>query len=233
MSRTTIIAELATGHGGDVGLAADMIRAAAEAGCDYAKVQTYDLARLNPLDPQADWLRQSHLDRSAHETLIQVAQDAGIPFLSTPFDAGSLTMLRALGLRTFKMASSESVAGWWGRQKGEHWIVSYPWGLRPPDTPQVITALTAIPLYPTPFEAVGRATLLDGWSDHTEGLAACQWALAQGMRVLEAHLTIPGSRCTPWDKTPAQFRALRTFADAVETMRSGVSTQFRARWQRA
>ncbi len=56
-------------------------------------------------------------------------------------------------------------------------------------------------------------------------------ALAQGATVIEAHLTLPGkSRQMPWDKDPAAFRKLRDFADACETMRSGVSKQFRERW---
>jgi N,N'-diacetyllegionaminate synthase len=111
--RAEIIAELSTNHGGDVALASDMILAAAAAGADTVKIQTYSLDRLNPKDPQADWLRQAHLDRAAHETLIQVAKDAGVQFLSTPFDADSLAMLRELGLKRFKIASSEARAGWW------------------------------------------------------------------------------------------------------------------------
>ena len=246
MSRTHIVAELATAHGGSVDLAADMIRAAADAGADLAKLQTYDLARLNPADPQCAWLVQSHLDKAAHEQLIRVGQDCRIDVFSTPFDAGSLQMLRELGLTRFKIASSESGHDWFDPRIGEDWIVSWPWGVKPEawtstsltrtharsTVTKYLTAthLTAIPLYPTPLETVGRAPLLDGWSDHGEGLAACQWALAQGVSMLEVHLTIPGARCKPWDKSPAQIAELRRFADAVETMRSGVSRVYRERW---
>src|ERR1044071_9041751 len=96
-----IIAECATAHGGDLGLAEEMISAAAAAGADYVKFQTYDLDKLNPDDPQAEWLRKAHLTRKAHERLMDVAQSHNLKFLSTPFDAGSLTMLRKLGLREF------------------------------------------------------------------------------------------------------------------------------------
>lgn len=235
---TTIIAELSTNHGGDVSLAEDMIRAAADAGCDYAKIQTYSLARLNPADPQREWLTTAHLDNAAHERLIKVAEDAGVAFLSTPFDADSLAMLRELGLKTFKIASSESGNGWWYPNSGEYWFVSWPWGIGAPVMVESALgpahghiALTAIPLYPTPLEAVGRAKLLDGWSDHTVGLAACQWAIAHGAQVIEAHLKLPGrGRECAWDKEPRQFRELRDFADAVSTMTTGVSTTFRRRW---
>lgn len=245
MSRCVLIAENATGHGGDIAVAKDMISAAADAGCDYAKFQTYSLARLNPADPQADWLRQAHLDKAAHETLMAHCEARHIRFLSTPFDSESLQMLRGLGLRTFKIASSESGNDWWLPSWGESWYVSYPWGVVP-NGPRVtivgdgvyhpedrLTArLTAIPLYPTPLEAVGRATLLEGWSDHGVGLDACYWALAQGVRVLECHLTLGQgkSRVMPFDKTPAQMAEVRRFADACETIRSGVATTYRERW---
>jgi sialic acid synthase SpsE len=241
---TELICECATGHGGDLDIAADMVRAAADSGATYVKFQTYDLTKLNPQDPQAAWLKQAHLDRADHEFLIKLCGQVGIQFLSTPFCADSLAMLRDLGLTTFKVASSESGNGWFDMRVGEHWIRSWPWGIAPRGMAGTTslgtlthegyvkhTHLAAIPLYPTPLEAVGRATLLDGWSDHCEGIAACQWALAQGATVIEAHLTLPGkSRQMPWDKTPEQFRQLRDFADKCETMRSGVSTQFRRRW---
>jgi len=232
---TTIICEMSTNHGGDVDLAIDMVKAAAEAGADYAKIQSYNLERLNPADPQKDWLTQAHLDEAAHERIFQACRDAGIKPLSTPFDPDSLAMLRRLGLREFKIASSESANLWWKPEPFERWFISWPWGvqvspLRADVFPPAMH-LTAIPLYPTPLEAVGRATLLDGWSDHVAGVKACTWAIAQGVKVIEAHLMLPGrGRNTIWDKTPEQFRLLRDFADACETMRTGVSTQFRRRW---
>ena len=234
----TIIAEVATGHAGDLDIASDMIRAAADSGADYVKFQTYDLAKLNPQDPQAAWLKQAHLDRADHELLMRVCEQVGVKFLSTPFDPTSHRMLLDLGLHTFKIASSEAHRGWW-RHSGEY-IVSWPWGEQKPvhygqitnDNAWVVTwNLTAIPLYPTPLEAVGRATMLDGWSDHCVGLEACQMALALGATAIEAHLTLPGkSRQMPWDKTPEQFKQLRDFADKCETMRSGVGATFRKRW---
>jgi N,N'-diacetyllegionaminate synthase len=223
-----LIAELATGHGGDLELAARMIREAAAAGATHVKTQAYRLERLNPHDPQADWLRQSVLSVDGHRRLMDEADDCGVTYCSTPFDADSLEDLRGLGLRTFKIASSESGRSWWRPEADEHWFVSYPWGLTDGETEGV--ALTAIPLYPTPLACVGRAELLDGWSDHGEGLSACYRALALGAGTLEVHLTIPGARCMAWDKTPAQVEAVRAFGEDVATMTGGVARQYRERW---
>ena len=232
MSRCTIVAELATTHGGDLDIAKDLISAAADAGADFAKVQSYSLSKLNPRDPQRDWLRQAHLDKVAHARLMDYASGKGLRFLSTPFDSESLQMLRDLGLKTFKIASSESGHTWWQPQPGETWYVSFPWGNREPKFPHKHIGLTAIPLYPTPLEAVGKATLLEGWSDHGVGLDACLWALGRGIEVLEAHLTLGNGRGRqmPFDKTPAQMARLREFADNMGTLTTGVATHFRERW---
>jgi N,N'-diacetyllegionaminate synthase len=232
-ARAEIIAELATAHGGDIGIACEMIHAAAEAGADTVKVQSYSLDRLNPSDPQAEWLRKAHLDQAAHRTLIECAKAAKVQFLSTPFDPDALTMLRSLGLTRFKIASSEAERAWW-RYDGKY-IVSWPWGqkgcINSAGRPVCFDAdLTAIPLYPTPLECVSQATLLDGWSDHCVGTAACLYALARGARVIETHFTIPGARQMAWDKGTAQLMEIRRFAESVATMQTGVSEQFRTRW---
>jgi hypothetical protein len=140
-------------------------------------------------------------------------------------------MLRELRLRTFKIASSESGNLWWQPAAGEAWFVSYAWG-RGDWIREVVTRLTAIPLYPTPLEAVDRAPLLDGWSDHVEGIDACLWALSRDVQAIEVHFTIGKGRVCSWDKTPDQVRELRRFADSCETIRTGVATRFRERWKR-
>lgn len=231
--RCQIVAELATAHGGDVSLAGDMIRAAADAGADLVKLQSYTLAKLNPHDPQFDWLTKSYLSELAHEQLLAVGQQAGIEVFSTPFDAESLAMLRRLGLTRFKIASSESRSSWFDPQFVEAWVVSWPWGNRDGwyQGREYMTHLTAIPLYPTPLECVERAPLLDGWSDHCVGLAASYRAMALGAKMVEVHLALAGcSRVLPFDKSPTDIRMLRKFAEDVETMRSGVSQTFRDRW---
>lgn len=229
---TELIAELASGHGGDMQIARDMIAAAADAGAHTIKVQTYTVARLNPHDPQAAWLTLTALSEFQHEQLIAACEARGVGFLSTPFDPDALALLRKLGCRRFKIASSEALRGWYDPQPGESWIISWPWGRTAANHRQIkATNLTAIPLYPTPLECVSQVPLLDGWSDHAEGLDACLYQMARGAKVIEAHLTIPGrSREKPWDKTPTDFQRLRRFAEAIETMQTGISETFRNRW---
>lgn len=230
-----LIAELATAHGGDVNLACDMVRAAADAGAHTVKIQSYTLTHLNPKDPQHDWLKQSCLDEKAHERIIHACQDAKVGFLSTPFDLDALKMLlNRLGVRRLKLASSQPL---WGDDSVEI-IKSWPWGQHPDyalnKRAGIVqpVALTAIPLYPTPIEAVAAVPLLDGWSDHTIGTAVCKHMISKGAQTIEAHFCLPGeSRQMSWDKTPEQLRDIRDWADMVETMQTGVTQRFREMWR--
>lgn len=233
-----LIAELATSHGGDVDLACDMVQAAADAGAHTVKIQSYTLAKLNPADPQAEWLTRAYLDEAAHERVARACQQYKVGFLSTPFDIDALYMLRRYEVSRLKIASSEAGHTWWRskevRSSPNTWLVSWPWGKREQQQGwwEAIDAhLTAIPLYPTPLECLAGVTLLDGYSDHAVGTAACTHMLSRGAKIIEAHFCLPGrSRQMPWDKTPEQFREIRDWADTVETMTTGVSTQFRDRW---
>lgn len=228
-----LIAELSVNHEGNLSLAKDMIAAAKEAGADYAKTQAFQPARMRPSDPSRPAYEKAVLSPEQHQELRAYCQQVGIHYLSTPFDRESLHMLRGLGQQTFKIASTESSHDWWQVQDGETWFVSYPWGTLPSGfvhRPKHL-ALTAIPLYPTPLEAVGRAHTLDGYSDHCVGLDACLWAV-QWASVIEVHLQMGDGRgrANAWDKTPQELRQLRDHANACETIRTGVSSRFRNRW---
>jgi hypothetical protein len=139
-------------------------------------------------------------------------------------------MLLELGCYRLKIASTGYVPtlinheatiikSWpWGRKSEAH----YPW---------VEANLTAIPLYPTPLEALYAAPLLDGLSDHCEGIAACQYAIARGAKIVEVHFALPGrSRYLKFDKTPEMLREIRDFADKIQTITTGIATHFRERW---
>jgi sialic acid synthase SpsE len=213
-----------------------MIYHAADAGAHTVKFQHYTLARLNKADPQREWLEQSHLDERATERLMKTCQRAGVQFLSTPFDYDAYKMLTENGCVRFKAAST----GYIFSERGT-WIKSWPWGRM--DTRRDLNKrggqfdgteadLTTIPLYPAPLEAISAVPLLDGWSDHTVGIAACQHMLSKGARIIEAHFCLPGkSRQMSWDKDPKMFQEIRDWSDSVQTMSTGIATHFRERWR--
>ena len=125
--KVLIIAEAGVNHNGSLDMALRLVDAAAEAGADAVKFQTFAADRLVRKDaPKAEYQKQStgteesqyqmlrrlELPRSAHEALIKRCAVRGIVFLSTPFDEESLDFLTDdLGLRTIKLGSGEVTNG--------------------------------------------------------------------------------------------------------------------------
>jgi N-acetylneuraminate synthase len=121
--RTFIIAEAGVNPGGSVEVGMRLVDAAAAAGADAVKFQTFradDLATRTaakaayqtqtsaPSETQHAMLRALELTPEAHEALQARARTRGIEFLSTPFDEASLDLLtRTLGVRTIKLSSGD------------------------------------------------------------------------------------------------------------------------------
>ncbi len=116
-----IVAEAGVNHNGSPELALRLIDAAAEAGADAVKFQTfraeslaapgakkakYQEARTSAGD-QRTMLKELELSESIHVALIKHCSECGIEFMSTPFDKESLEMLVALGIRRIKVPSGE------------------------------------------------------------------------------------------------------------------------------
>ncbi len=120
--RVFLIAEAGVNHNGDTETALRLAAAAAEAGADAVKFQTFDPDRLAaagapkaayqetegpPGEDQREMLRRLVLDRRAHEALAAECRRLGIVFLSTPFDEGSADLLEALDVPLYKIPSGE------------------------------------------------------------------------------------------------------------------------------
>ncbi len=119
---TLIIAEAGVNHNGDLALAERLIDAAAAAGADIVKFQTFNADRLstrtakkaeyqveatNSDETQYDMLRRLELTEEAHHDLMAKCVGCGIDFLSTGFDVESVDFLSHLGQEFFKIPSGE------------------------------------------------------------------------------------------------------------------------------
>lgn len=123
MSNTVyIIAEAGVNHNGNRDLAFSLIDAAADAGADAVKFQTFDADKLasehapkakyqkestDTAESQLAMLRKLELPRDWHPPLQAHAQKKGIDFLSTAFNVDSLGFLNTLNLSRFKVPSGE------------------------------------------------------------------------------------------------------------------------------
>jgi N,N'-diacetyllegionaminate synthase len=117
-----VIAEAGVNHNGETALALALVDAAADAGADAVKFQTfradhvvaptapkagYQLETTSSDESQLEMLRRLELDRDAHVALKQHAEARGLVFLSTPFDAASVELIDGLGVEAFKIGSGE------------------------------------------------------------------------------------------------------------------------------
>lgn len=120
--RTLIIAEAGVNHNGDIGLALKLIEAAAQAGADLVKFQSfraenlvtrgarkanYQERRTGDRESQLEMLRRLELDEKSHHRLLAHCQACGIGFLSTGFDSQSVDLLLELGVDWLKIPSGE------------------------------------------------------------------------------------------------------------------------------
>lgn len=123
MQKTLIIAEAGVNHNGSLLLAKRLIEAAAEAGADYVKFQTFKTENLvskaakkavyqqknlsDKDDSQFSMLKKLELSPEHHAELIAYSLEHKIRFLSTAFDLDSIDFLSTLQLGIWKIPSGE------------------------------------------------------------------------------------------------------------------------------
>ena len=120
-----IIAECCQNHNGDLAILKDMIHAAADAGADYAKIQSMLAADLpkrerfetgiveegvrkaiqRPYQAEYDRLKPLDLDDEAHLWFIEECDRAGIKPMTTVFSRSRIPFVASLGMKATKIAS--------------------------------------------------------------------------------------------------------------------------------
>jgi N,N'-diacetyllegionaminate synthase len=120
--KTLIIAEAGVNHNGDLSLAKQLIDAAATAGADLVKFQTFKADHLvtrtakkadyqkqttDSIESQHSMLSRLELTETMHHELIAHCAMRNIGFLSTGFDIVSVNLLVSIGQDSFKIPSGE------------------------------------------------------------------------------------------------------------------------------
>ena len=107
-----IIAEIGWNHCGDMNLAKQMAKAAADNGATYAKYQTWSVGRLKQgswdKDGRREIYEKAELTKEDHIELINYCNGIGIKFLSSVFSIDDAALLQELGCREVKIPSFES-----------------------------------------------------------------------------------------------------------------------------
>lgn len=117
-----VIAEAGVNHNGDPELARALVDAAAAAGADALKIQSFHAERVaSSSAPKAEYQSREDGDRTQLEMLkaLELSLDEqrgiaaycherGIEFLSTPFDEESVGVLEDIGVSAFKVGSGDA-----------------------------------------------------------------------------------------------------------------------------
>lgn len=212
-----IIAEIGVNHEGDPLVASALVKAAAEAGADAVKFQSYTPERyVSGIDPERqNRVRRFALSESTHRKLAAQAKDLDISFLSTAVSEDWLPLLAEIG-GAIKIASGDLtfepvIRG--AARTNKPVILSVGLGTLEEIDQAVnwfaeeagakslrdrLALLHCVVAYPTPIEQANvlsvpflqeRYGLHVGYSNHVIGPEACYSAVALGAPIIEVHLT--------------------------------------------
>lgn len=248
-----VIAELGVNHNGDVKLAEEMVTAAAKCGADAVKFQTfkahnaissiarkadYQIANTgNASESQRDMVARFELSREDHVALKRVAERSGVVFFSKPADPMSADLLESIGVKLYKIGSSDitnlplirHVA-----RKNKPIILST--GMATLEEVSIaiqsIESLSSQDLYllhctseyPCPFSDVNLRAMITlgaafgkivGYSDHTLGIEIAVAAVAMGARIIEKHFTLDRKQPGPDHKASLEPEEFRSMVEAI------------------
>lgn len=206
-----IIAEAGINHGGSISTALNMIDAAADAGADAVKFQSFTADALGYDADLTALLRGCQLSRDDHYLLKNRADVRGLEFMSTPFDADWCDFLVELGVKRLKISSGKVKDTAFVKHvaaRGLPVIMSngmvdeLKFRIVVEDYMKPVTDLTllyCVSEYPTPLYRVNFEEMFNmmslynckiGFSDHTCGIESAIIAAASGADVIEKHFTM-------------------------------------------
>lgn len=262
-----IIAEAGVNHNGNMELAKKMVVKAKEAGADYIKFQTFQPEKLvskyadkaeyqkkttGSEESQLEMLKKLALTREDFRELKDYCKEAGIGFISTPFDLDSIDFLESLDMDFWKIPSGEitnlpylikiaktgrPIVMSTGMCQMEEIEDALTW-LKKSGAGE-ITLLHCNTQYPTPMEDVNLNAMQSlkrqfhlsvGYSDHTQGIEVPIAAAALGAAVIEKHFTLDQTMEGPDhmaslapEELSAMVRGIRNIEKALGDGEKGVT----------
>ncbi len=255
-----IIAEAGVNHNGSFALACKLAEAAKKAGADCIKFQTFKSENLVSRSAkkaeyqkkttgdssQQDMLKKLELSFDEFLDLKKYCEDAGICFLSTPFDFDSIDFLNTIDMPFWKIPSGEvtNLPYLLALAKTGKPVVMSTGMCTLQEIREAIDVLQAngtkeIKLlhcnteYPTPFEDVNlkaMETMRDefrmevGYSDHTKGIEVPIAAVSLGATIIEKHFTLDRNMEGPDHKASLEPQELAEMVCCIRNIEKALGT---------
>lgn len=249
-----IIGEVAQSHDGSLGLAHSFIDAVAQAGADAIKFQTHiAAAESTPGEPwrvkfsrqdatRYDYWKRMEFTEEQWYGLKQHADELGLLFLSSPFSAEAVELLKRIGVAAWKVASGEvNNLPLFERMAATRLPFLLSTGMSPLkeiDAAVEQVRASGLPLavlqctsaYPCPLEKVGlnlipffreRYRCAAGLSDHSGSIYAGLAAATLGAEVIEVHVALSREMFgpdVPISLTTQELKQLTEGVRAIEKM---------------
>ena len=231
---TYIIAELSANHGGVLENAVQLVEAAAAAGANAIKLQTYtaDTITIDHAEgtfligsnsPWAgrtlyDLYREASTPWEWHRPLRDLAHRLGLDFFSSPFDKIASPEIVDIGLIKAAAATGRPLI----MSTGMASVVEIEAAVETARANGIggVALLRCNSTYPAPIEEMDLRTIPDmiarfdtvvGLSDHTIGGMAAPIAVALGASIVEKHLTMSRAHAGPdsgFSSEPDEFAAM-------------------------
>ena len=208
---TKLIAEIGWNHMGDMKLAKEMISAAKESGCDFAKFQTWSVRRLKrgswDTDGRREIYEKAELSFDKDVELKKYCDEVAIGFMSSVFSIEDAKLLKNVVTDYVKIPSFESrnkeLIHYCLKHFG-HLLIST--GTSNYDEIRSIvlnipsdryTLLHCVSSYPCDFDIVNLPRIKKlrqlsktiGFSDHSQGIESSVLSLCMGVDFIEKHFT--------------------------------------------
>lgn len=263
MNKVFVIAEAGVNHNGSIAIAHQLVDIAAKNGADAIKFQTFKAKDLVTYDaPKARYQMKTttsdenqlamisslELKEDAHRELQQHCKNAGINFLSSPFDITSVHFLHELGLNIFKIPSGEITNLPYLRMIGRYGCrIFLSTGMctlgdieaaldvleQAGTSRGNITLLHCTTEYPAPIDEVNLNAINTlrhafpgiagvGYSDHTKGIHIPIAAAAMGARVIEKHFTLDRNMEGPDHKASLEPDELKEMIAAIRDIENAL-----------
>jgi sialic acid synthase SpsE len=259
--RTFVVAEAGVNHDGNEDAAHRMIETALAAGADAIKFQAFRATDLVTADAdtagyqknatgaasQRKMLESLELPADTFARLVRHCRRDGIEFLATPFGTGELRMLRDLGARAIKIASTDlnnlplldevvatelpiilSTGASYVEELDE--TVDR---LRDRGAGNRLILLHCVSSYPTPWAEANlkridrlrsRYGVPTGFSDHTESVQTGGLAVAAGACAIEKHFTLDRTLPGPDQALSLDPPALATYIEGIRAAEAALGS---------